>query len=118
MARNILGYYPLPNQAGTADGANNYTNPTAVAFETYYTATARVDHNLSDRHRIYGRFSWDFWEEEKDDRFDNEYTIKNNLLMNVRGGFTRQLFPERRRSQGFDLSSLGFANSLVSLVPG
>ena len=37
--------------------------------------------------------------------------------MNVRGGFTRQLFPERRRSQGFDLSSLGFANSLVSLVP-
>ena len=132
---NILGFYPLPNQTGTADGANNYTNPTAVAFETYYTATARVDHNLSDRHRIYGRFSWDFWEEEKDDRFDNEstgiflnrknrvfaiddaYTLKNNLLMNVRGGFTRQLFPERRRSQGFDLSSLGFANSLVSLVP-
>ncbi len=136
MAKQILGFYPLPNQAGTADGANNYTNPTAVAFETYYTATARVDHNLSDRHRIYGRFSWDFWEEEKDDRFDNEstgiflnrknrvfaiddaYTIKNNLLMNVRGGFTRQLFPERRRSQGFDLSSLGFSNSLVSLVPG
>jgi Carboxypeptidase regulatory-like domain len=135
VARNILGYYPQPNQVGTADGANNYTNPTAVAFETYYTATGRVDHNLSDRHRIYGRFSWDFWEEEKDDRFDNEstgiflnrknrvfalddaYTLKNNLLMNVRGGFTRQLFPERRRSQGFDLSSLGFASSLVSLVP-
>src|SRR5215203_1110183 len=135
IARSILGFYPLPNQTGTADGANNYTNPTAVAFETYYTATARIDHNLSDRHRIYGRFSWDFWEEEKDDRFDNEstgiflnrknrvfaiddaYTIKNNLLVNVRGGFTRQLFPERRRSQGFDLSSLGFSNSLVSLIP-
>ena len=27
---------------------NNYTNPTAVAFETYYTATTRVDHNFSD----------------------------------------------------------------------
>jgi hypothetical protein len=134
VAREILSYYPLPNQTGTADGANNYTNPTAVAFETYYTVTSRVDHNLSDRHRIYGRFSWDFWEEEKDDRFDNvatgiflnrknrvfaiddAYTIRNNLLMNVRGGFTRQLFPERRRSQGFDLASLGFANSLVSLV--
>jgi hypothetical protein len=135
VAKQILSYYPLPNQAGTADGQNNYTNPTAVAFETYYTATARIDHNLSDRHRIYGRFSWDFWEEEKDDRFDNlstgiflnrknrvfaiddAYTIKNNLLMNVRGGFTRQLFPERRRSQGFDLSALGFSNSLVSLAP-
>ena len=79
------------------------------------------------KHRIYGRFSWDFWEEEKDDRFDNiatgiflnrknrilglddAYTIRNNLLMNVRGGFTRQMFPERRRSQGFDLSTLGFS---------
>ena len=135
VAKNILGFYPLPNQAGTSDGANNYTNPTAVAFETYYTATTRIDHNLSDRHRIYGRFSWDFWEEEKDDRFDNvatgiflnrknrvfalddAYTLKSNLLLNVRGGFTRQLFPERRRSQGFDLSSLGFSNSLVSLIP-
>jgi hypothetical protein len=74
VARNILGYYPLPNQPGTADGANNYTNPTAVAFESYYTATTRIDHNLSDRHRIYGRFSWDFWEEEKDNRFDNVAT--------------------------------------------
>ncbi len=135
IARDILGYYPQPNQAGTADGANNYTNPTAVAFETYYTATTRVDHNLSNRHRIYGRFSWDFWEEEKNNLFDNvatgiflnrknrvfavddAYTIKNNLLMNVRGGFTRQMFPERRRSQGFDLGSLGFADPLVSLVP-
>ncbi|MGH9310910.1 MAG: carboxypeptidase regulatory-like domain-containing protein, partial [Vicinamibacterales bacterium] len=135
VAREILGFYPLPNQQGTADGANNYTNPTAVAFETYYTATTRIDHNLSDRHRIYGRFSWDFWEEEKNDRFDNlatgiflnrknrvfaiddAYTIKNNLLMNVRAGFTRQLFPERRRSRGFDLSTLGFSSSLVSLVP-
>ena len=135
VARAIMDYYPLPNQAGTADGANNYTNPTAVALETYYTATARVDHNLSDRHRVYGRFSWDFWEEEKDNRFDNvatgiflnrknrvfaiddAYTIKSNLLMNVRGGFTRQLFPERRRSRGFDLASLGFSPSLAGLVP-
>ena len=105
VAKNILSFYPL-NQAGTADGANNYTNPTAVAFETYYTVTSRVDHNFSDKHRLYGRFSWDFWEEEKDDRFDNlatgiflnrknrvfalddAYTVKSNLLLNVRGGFT------------------------------
>ena len=39
VAKNILDYFPLPNQAGTADGQQNYQNPTAVAFETYYTAT-------------------------------------------------------------------------------
>jgi hypothetical protein len=135
VALKILDYFPAPNVAGTADGQQNFQNPTAVAYETYYTATGRIDHNLSSRHRIYGRFSWDFWEEEKDDRFDNlatgiflnrknrilglddAYTFRNNLLMNVRGGFTRQLFPERRRSQGFDLSTLGFSQGLLSLVP-
>jgi len=135
VAKNILGYFALPNQAGTADGQQNFQNPTAVAFETYYTATGRVDHNISSKQRIYGRFSWDFWEEEKDDRFDNiatgiflnrknrvlalddAYTLRSSLLMNLRGGFTRQLFPERRRSQGFDLSTLGFSPQLVSLVP-
>jgi hypothetical protein len=135
VAQRILEYFPLPNQPGLADGQQNFQNPTAVAYETYYTATGRIDHNISSRHRLYGRFSWDFWEEEKDNRFDNvatgiflnrknrilgiddAYTFRNNLLMNIRGGFTRQLFPERRRSQGFDLASLGFSPQLVSLAP-
>ena len=135
VAKKIMEFFPLPNQPGTADGQQNFQNPTAVAFETYYTATGRIDHNLSPTHRLYGRFSWDYWEEEKDDRFDNiatgiflnrknrvlgvddAYTFRSNLLMNVRGGYTRQLFPERRRSQGFDLSSLGFSSQLVSLAP-
>lgn len=137
IARNVLDYYPLPNQAGTADGGNNYVNPTSVAQETYYTVTTRVDHSLSDKHRVYGRYSWDFWEEDKRNLFDNlasgiilnrknrvlafddAYTWRSNVLTNVRAGYTRQLFPERRQSQGFDLGSLGFAPSLTGLVdPG
>ena len=135
VAKKIMDFFALPNQTGTADGQQNYQNPTAVAFETYYTATGRVDHNFSSKHRLYGRFSWDFWEEEKDDRFDNlatgiflnrknrilgiddAYSLKNNVLLNVRGGFTRQMFPERRRSQPFDLSTLGFSPGLVGLAP-
>jgi len=135
VAKKIMDFFALPNQTGTADGQQNYQNPTAVAFETYYTATGRVDHNFSSKHRLYGRFSWDFWEEEKDDRFDNlatgiflnrknrilgiddAYTLKNNVLLNVRGGFTRQMFPERRRSMPFELASLGFSPTLVALAP-
>ena len=135
VAKKIMEYFALPNQAGTADGQQNFQNPTAVAFETYYTATGRVDHNISSKNRIYGRFSWDYWQEEKDDRFDNlatgiflnrknrivgvdeAYTMRNNLLLNVRGGFTRQMFPERLRSRGFDLSSLGLSPQLVGLAP-
>jgi hypothetical protein len=135
VAQAILEYWPLPNQAGTADGRNNYDNPTLIADETYYTVTGRVDHNFSDRHRLYGRFSWDFWEEAANDWFsnpatgiffnrknrvlavDDAYTVRSNLLVNVRGGFTRQLFPEQRQSQGFDLASLGFDPALVALAP-
>ena len=46
VARRSSSTIPLPNQPGTADGANNYSNPTAVALETYYTATTRVDHSV------------------------------------------------------------------------
>ncbi len=134
IARRILDYYPLPNQAGTLDGGNNYVNPTSVADEMYYTVTTRVDHSLSSRHRIYGRYSWDFWEESKNNLFDNAatgiilnrknrvlgiddaFTWRNNLLTNVRAGYTRQLFPERRQSQGFDVAGLGFSPALTGLV--
>ena len=134
IARQILDLYPLPNQPGTNDFGNNYVNPTSVADEMYYTVTSRIDHSLSPQHRVYGRYSWDFWEESKNNLFDNvatgivlnrknrvlglddAYTWKDNLLTNVRAGFTRQLFPERRQSQGFDLSSLGFSQGLTSLV--
>ena len=85
--------------------------------------TDAVDHSLSARHRIYGRYSWDFWEEAKNNLFDNTatgivlnrknrvlgmddaYTLRDNLLTNLRAGYTRQLFPERRQSQGFDIAS-------------
>ena len=131
---SILDYFPLPNQAGTADGGNNYVNPTSVADESYYTVTTRIDHSLSSRHRIYGRYSWDFWEESKNNLFDNAatgivlnrknrvlgiddaYTWRDNLLTNLRAGYTRQLFPERRQSQGFDVAGLGFSPTLVGLV--
>jgi hypothetical protein len=134
LALRVLDYYPLPNQPGTVDGGNNYVNPTAVADEMYYTVTTRVDHNLSDRHRVYGRFSWDFWEESKNNQFDNvatgivlnrknrvfavddAYTWRDNILTSVRAGYTRQLFPERRQSQGFDLGGLGFSPTLTGLI--
>ena len=38
------------------------------------------------------------------------------MVLNVRYGISAQEFPERRASQGFDLSSLGFSSNLVGLV--
>src|SRR5262249_43659383 len=48
--------------------------------------------------------------------FDDVYVFNPALLLNFRYGLTYQDFPERRPSQGYDLSQLGFSQQLVSLV--
>ena len=56
IAREYLKYYPLPNQAGTATGLNNYitTNPRG---DDFYSMNYRVDHVLTDKQRFFVRYS-------------------------------------------------------------
>ena len=133
VAKNMLKYWAPPNQAGTSDGRNNYTTPTK-AFEDYFVHLARMDHNFSEKHRAFLRLHYDWWEEDKDDQFNNLVTgivlhrINRGLalddvlvltptsILNLRYGLTQQEFPEWRRSRGFDLASLGFSPKLTALV--
>ncbi len=135
VAKKILSYWPQPNLPGTSDGGNNYQVPDLVDIETYRTYSGRVDHNITDRHRVYFRFSWDYWQEEKRHWYhniangiflnrnnrlgtiDDVYTFSPSVVLNVRYGYTRQLFPQRRRSAGLDLKTLGFSDSLVNSIP-
>ena len=133
----VAKYWPDPNQAGTSDGRSNF----AQSFQTgedYYVHFARVDHNFSDRNRVFLRVDYDFWEEHKNVAntlyyppvngvilnrinrglaLDEVYTLSPSTVLNVRYGITQQDFPERRMGSGYDLSSLGFSQSLVSLIP-
>ena len=134
VGQRLIGYYPLPNQPGTTrDGLNNFFY-SPKALEDYYVHLVRIDHAFSEKHRLFLRMDYDFWEEDKNDIFGNRvnsiilnrinrglalddvYVLNSKMVLNVRYGLTSQDFPERRVSQGFDLSSLGFAPSLVSLV--
>jgi Carboxypeptidase regulatory-like domain/TonB dependent receptor len=133
VARNIINLYPLPNQQGTSDGRNNFFS-TAKALEDYYVHFARVDHAFSEKHRIFARFHYDWWEEYKNDHFlngnnaiflnrinqgialDDVFVINPKMVLNLRYGLTYQEFPERRASRGFDLASLGFSPALTGLV--
>ena len=132
VGQQLLNFWPLPNQAGTADGRNNYFR-TFKAIEDYYVHFARVDHTFSDRHRVFGRVHYDYWEEDKNDwfgnrasaiilnrinrgfAFDDVFVLNPATVLNVRYGLTYQEFPERRATQGVDLASLGFSPALVSL---
>ncbi len=55
VAVNALKYYPDPNQQGNAVEANNY-NVNVPVFRTQYHGTARVDHVLTDKDRLFGRY--------------------------------------------------------------
>jgi len=130
----LVSFFPLPNQTGTADGRNNYFH-SSKALESYYVHFARLDHAFNDRHRMFARVHYDFWEEHKDDWFGNKttaiqlnrinrgialddvYVINPKMVLNLRYGITNQEFPERRETQGFDLSSLGFSQAFLSLLP-
>jgi hypothetical protein len=130
-------YWPDPNQAGTVDGRSNYSQSFQTG-EDYYVHFARLDHNFSDRNRVFLRLDYDFWEEHKNVAntlyyppvngvvlnrinrglaLDEVYTISANTVLNLRYGLTQQEFPEKRLSQGFDLSSLGFSQNLISMIP-
>jgi hypothetical protein len=133
VALKILQYYPLPNQAGTNEGRNNYFR-TTKALEDTWVHLARLDHNFSDRHRAFVRISKDFWQEDKNKVFDtgangiilnrqNEgltlddvYVFSPSLLLNVRYGITYANFTEYRQSRGFDLTSLGFSSRLANML--
>jgi hypothetical protein len=132
VGQKLLAFYPLPNQLGTSDGRNNYFYSLS-AREDYYVHLARIDHAFSENHRLFARVHYDFWEENKDHWFgdytaiilnrinrgfalDDVYVLNPKMVLNVRYGITSQDFPERRVTRGFDLSSLGFSQSLVGLV--
>lgn len=55
VAMKAASYYPVPNQAGNRAGANNF-NINLPAKRTQYHGTLRVDHVLSEKDRIFGRY--------------------------------------------------------------
>jgi hypothetical protein len=134
VALALLKSYALPNQPGTIDGRNNYFNGALKALEDYYVHIARLDHSFNDRHRMFVRLNYDWWEENKNHYYNNNaqgiilnrinrgialddvYVISPSLVLNVRYGLTDQDFPERRTSRGVDLTSLGFSTGLASLI--
>ena len=134
LGLNLANLYPLPNAPGTADGRNNYFNGSLKGEQDYYVHMVRGDHAFTSNHRIFARVHYDSWEEDKNHWFgdnvngiildrtnfgfalDDVLVINPSTVLNVRYGLTDQDFLERRASQGYDLSSLGFSSALTRLV--
>ena len=133
VGQNLIDLWPLPNQAGTIDGRNNWYRA-FNAIQDYNVHVVRVDHAFSESNRVFLRVHKDAWMNTKIDYYpnglnrlvlgrsnkgvalDNVQVISPTMVLNLRYGITYQDFPEYRITRGYDLSKLGFSQQLTSLV--
>ena len=136
IARNVLNYFPAPNQAGQADLSNNFfaEQPWTYGYNLQLT---RIDHEWTPQQRTYGRFIRNFRREERynfageingveiarggTDRFNYNYAVGHtavlspSLFLDVRGSWLRfndDLYPIGQLSP----SELGYPASTLSLL--
>jgi Carboxypeptidase regulatory-like domain len=136
IARNVLNYFPLPNQAGRADLSDNFfaEQPWTYGYNLQLT---RIDHEWTSQHRTYGRFIRNFRREERHnfagningveiargstDRFNYNYAVGHtavlspSLFFDVRGSWLRfndDLHPIGQLSP----SELGYPAGTLSLL--
>jgi hypothetical protein len=129
---NIAALYPLPDQAGTSNGTNNFYFPD-VRIQQYDSFLSRFDHTFSANHRVFARinhFGYTipkdllgipattevFHQRNEGFAIDDVYVLNPTLVMNIRYGVIYAIFPEKRTTQGTSLTTLGFSSALASLA--
>ncbi len=130
-------YYPTPRSAGNPDGTLNYLRPELLEQADYASQTVRLDHNFSEKHRMFGRASWYDRTSNYNNYFDNDvtgewfqfisraaviddvYNLTPTTVINVRYGYNRfiRVTQGNPASAGFDLTTLGFPAAYNNAIP-
>jgi Carboxypeptidase regulatory-like domain len=135
----LLKFFPDPTTPGSAaaNGTNNFQQPGLQERASYFTNTIRIDHNLSDKHRIFVRGShYDrdstynnyfnnlatgtlFQFLSRQGAIDDVYTFNSTTVLNVRYGYNRFIRVDgyNPANKGFDLTSVGFPASYNNAIP-
>ena len=60
VGQSVANLYPLPNTTtpGSVPWQNNFFYPNDVTWYDFHNFVARVDHNIGEKERIYGRYIW------------------------------------------------------------
>jgi hypothetical protein len=137
VALNYLQYYPMPNQPGDAQGRNNYFSP-QVRTDTFYTELYRVDHELSDKQKVFARYYRNHRIEDRGNwsgvtngaratgnflyrindgiTADHVYTVTSRTVLDVRAGWSRfQELNVREHEGAVNPASLGFSSQTAAL---
>ena len=123
----------MPNQAGDAQGRNNFITANSRG-DDFYSMNYRVDHVLTNKQRFFVRYSRNNRVENRGNwtgviedikptgnflyrindalNVDHVWTMSNSSLLNVRASWSRFQEPSIRQNQGiFDPASLGFPSA-------
>jgi hypothetical protein len=128
----IAQLWDVPNQAGTVDGINNYTKG-KNAQDTYWNHIVRVDHNISEKQRLYFRTNFttlqrpenirhnmavgdNFFRFNRGLAVDDVYSISSRHFVNVRYTLTRFITGNDTYQEDFDLAGLGFSSTYVNQI--
>jgi hypothetical protein len=137
VALAVLDYIGRPRTAGNPDGTGNFQRPEMVEETEYGSHTVRIDHNITQKQRMYGRVSWYDRNSNYNNYFDNlstgqwfrfvsrqvaldhVYTLNSTTVLNVRFGYDRFLRGDQGNpsNHGFDLTALGFPASYNDAIP-
>jgi hypothetical protein len=134
FAKALLGYWPAPRTAGTADGGSNFPDPNQPDPNFYYSHVARIDHNFAAANRLYGRVAVSKLVEHYRNAFQNPATGNNivrqnrgftlddvhtfspRMVLNLRWGYTRFREGHIPDSLGFDPAAAGFSKELIAML--
>ena len=137
VSKNALKYFPAPTSPALADGTANLQRPDMAETAGYYNHTWRVDHAISDKQRIFVRYSTYNRDSNYNNYFDNlatgvmfrfgskaavfddVYTLSPSTVLNTRYSYNRfiRFQDQNQEALNFDLTSLGFPASYASLIP-
>lgn len=132
VAKNIVALWDLSNQAGTADGTNNYTKA-KNALDIYYNHIVRIDHTISDKQRFYVRTMVTEMDRDENLRhnlafgnkylrwnggagFDHVYVFSPRLFVNTRYSYSRFIENVPPLQNGWDLAGLGFSQDYINRI--
>ncbi len=132
VSAKVRTYWPSPNTAGTASGANNFFG-TGTAPNTENMYTVRVDESISSSQELYFRFSSSNNDRGAVDYFHNgtgwvnpggggvpllfgaknadlgyTWTVNPTTVVNLTTGYVREVIFKDPALTGIDLTTLGY----------
>lgn len=142
-ARQLINYFPAAN-TNTSSATSNFFNA-GTASDPSYEYDIKIDQNVSDKWRMFGRLShhrdvntppnnfgdpaliaaqfsnWNGGGPQTTSTWsaalDNTITISPTLIANVRYGFGRVNIDRTPYSDGFDITSVGMPAALAAASP-